>query len=225
MFTGIVEETGTVLAFRRGARAWRLRLSAALAAEGTRVGDSIAVNGCCLTVAAAQEGELSFDVLAQTRRLTNFAALRRGAAVNLERSLRPDGRMGGHFVSGHIDGTGRIEALARRGRDYHLTIRAPAGGARYLVPRGSIALDGISLTVAEAEADRFAVWIIPHTFAVTCLRERRAGDAVNLEFDLLAKYVENLTNRAADHANRPRRPKRRTAPAQSVGRRVAGRLR
>jgi riboflavin synthase len=147
----------------------------------------------------AAAGQLAFDVLEETRRLTNFSALRAGAAVNLERSLRPDGRLGGHFVTGHIDGLGRIVEFTRRGQDTYLRVAAPAGGGRLLVPKGSVAIDGVSLTLAEVEADTFAVWLIPHTLEVTALRERRVGDGVNLEYDLLGKYVEKLLA----HAPRP----------------------
>jgi riboflavin synthase len=131
-------------------------------------------------------------VLEETRRLTNFSALQSGAAVNLERSLRFDGKMGGHFVTGHIDGLGTIEIFEPRGVDHYLRVRAPAGHGRYLIHKGSIAIDGISLTVAEVAGDSFAVWLIPHTCTVTNLRERGAGQLVNLEFDLLGKYVEKL---------------------------------
>lgn len=192
MFTGIVEETGKVAAFTAADEAWRLEVEARRATEGTAVGDSVAVNGCCLTVVQAGGGRLSFDVLEETRRLTNFSSLHPGAGVNLERSLRFDGKVGGHFVTGHIDGVGRIEIFEQRGKDHYLRIRAPAGLVRYLVPKGSVAIDGISLTVAEVEGDEFAVWLIPHSLDTTNLRERRVADAVNLECDLLGKYVEKL---------------------------------
>ena len=158
------------------------------------MGDSIAVNGCCLTVVEYDAQHLYFDVLEETRRLTNFAALAAGALVNLERSLRFDGKMGGHFVSGHIDGQGEIEVLEVRGKDTYLRVRVPAGGGRYLIHKGSIAIDGMSLTVAEVAGDSFAVWLIPTTLALTNIRTRRAGERVNLEFDLLGKYVEKLLN-------------------------------
>jgi len=190
MFTGIVEETGRVIAFTPGAEAWRLQISAAVVRQGTGLGDSIAVNGCCLTVAQIDGQSLSFDVLEETRRLTNFSALAIGAPANLERSLRFDGRIGGHFVSGHIDGLGQIEVFEPRGKDHYLKIRAPAGSARYLIHKGSIAIDGISLTIAETEGDTLAVWLIPTTMTVTNLGSRRAGEAVNLEFDLIGKYIE-----------------------------------
>ncbi len=152
------------------------------------------MNGCCLTVVQTAAGRLAFDVIEETRRLTNFFDLRAGAAVNLERSLRFDGRVGGHFVTGHIDGLGRILAFERRGPGLapYLRVQVPEGGGRYLVAKGSIAVDGIALTVAEVEDDTFAVWIIPHTWEATNLRERRPGDEINLEYDLLGKYVEKL---------------------------------
>jgi riboflavin synthase len=192
MFTGIVEETGTVAAFAPAADAWRLQVNAAGALGGVALGDSIAVNGCCLTVAAFDARTLTFDVLEETRRLTNFAALGPGGAVNLERSLRFDGKVGGHFVTGHIDGLGVIEIFEPRGQDYFLRVRVPTGAGRHLVHKGSIAIDGISLTVAEVDGDHFAVWLIPHTLGATNLRTKKPGDGVNLEFDLLGKYVEKL---------------------------------
>jgi len=194
MFTGIVEETGHVVAFTPHATSWRLQIAARAALRDVALGDSIAVNGCCLTVVEYDAQHLYFDVLEETRRLTNFAALTAGALVNLERSLRFDGKMGGHFVSGHIDGQGEIEVLEVRGKDTYLRVRVPAGGGRYLIHKGSIAIDGMSLTVAEVAGDSFAVWLIPTTLALTNIRTRRAGERVNLEFDLLGKYVEKLLN-------------------------------
>jgi riboflavin synthase len=190
MFTGIIEETGKVGSFSRGDDAWRLRVSAARTLDGIAVGDSIAVNGCCLTAVAFDGSGISFDVLDETRRLTNFQGLAAGASVNLERSMRVDGRFGGHFVTGHIDGQGRIEVFELRKSDHYLRIRGPADSGRLLVEKGSIAVDGISLTVARVEADAFDVWIIPHTLAATNLGTRAVGDTVNLEFDMLGKYVE-----------------------------------
>ncbi|HWA86022.1 MAG TPA: riboflavin synthase [Opitutus sp.] len=192
MFTGIVEETGKVLAFTAEPEAWRLEVAARAALEDVAPGDSIAVNGCCLTVARIGAGQVGFDVLEETRRLTNFSALGEGGPVNLERSLRFGGKMGGHFVTGHVDGLGTIEVFEPRGRDFYLRVRAPAGSARLLVHKGSVAIDGISLTIAEVEDDSFAVWLIPTTLGVTNVRTRRPGDRVNLEFDLLGKYVEKL---------------------------------
>ena len=194
MFTGIVEETGRVVAFVAGANSWRLQIAARAALSGVALGDSIAVNGCCLTVAAFDSEHLFFDVLEESRRLTNFSELSAGAPVNLERSLRFDGKVGGHFVSGHVDGLGVIEILELRGKDTYLRVKAPAGSGRYLIHKGSIALDGMSLTVAEVEGDAFAVWLIPTTLEVTYVRARGVGQSVNLEFDLLGKYVEKLLN-------------------------------
>ena len=220
MFTGIVEESGKVVAFRPAAEGWRLEVSAATAAKGVALGDSIAVNGCCLTAVKARPGRLAFDVLEQTRRLTNFSALRPGSSVNLERSLRVGSRIGGHFVTGHIDGTGRIEVFEARGKDTYLRVRIAREFGRYLIPKGSIALDGISLTVAEVDAERFAVWLIPTTLKLTCLRERKVRDAVNLEFDMLGKYVESLIKTPAHDANRPHRAHRRAAPLKGGRRRI-----
>ena len=192
MFTGIVEAAGEVVSFQPGAEAWKLIIKAGATSSDVVAGDSVAVNGCCLTAVGIAAGELQFDVLEETRRLTNFAGLRPGSLVNLERSLRFDGKIGGHFVSGHIDGVGTVEVFEPRGQDHYLRVRAPAGAGRYLVHKGSIAIDGISLTVAEEAGDNLAVWLIPHTIEVTNLREKRVGDLVNLEFDLLGKYVEKF---------------------------------
>jgi riboflavin synthase len=189
-----------VEAFSRAGGAWRLVVRAGLVAEGTAPGDSIAVNGCCLTAVSLAAGAIGFDVLEETRRLTNFSSPAPGAAVNLERSLRADARLGGHFVTGHIDGQGVIEAFEPRGSDRYLKIRGPAGSGRLLIPKGSVAVDGISLTVAEVEGDAFAVWIIPHTVAVTNLRNRGVGEGVNLEFDMLGKYVEKLLHAQSNEA-------------------------
>ena len=192
MFTGIVEETGRLVALTLGADAWRLHVGARVVSADVALGDSVAVNGCCLTVTKFDAENVWFDVLEETRRRTSFAALAPGAAVNLERALRADSRLGGHFVSGHIDGTGTVEVFEPRGKDFYLRVRGPAGCGRWLVPKGSVAVEGVSLTVAEEEGDAFAVWLIPHTLGVTNLGIKRAGDAVNLEFDLIAKQVEKL---------------------------------
>ena len=192
MFTGIVEESGRLESLEPHASAWRMKVGAWVAAQGVAVGDSVAVDGCCLTVVRRDEGGLQFDLLEETLRLTGFSRLRPGARVNLERSLSVGARLGGHFVTGHVDGLGEIETFEPRGADHYLRIRAPLGTGRLLVRKGSIAVSGISLTIAEAEGDVFAAWIIPHTRAVTNLAEKSAGDLVNLEFDLLGKYVDQL---------------------------------
>jgi riboflavin synthase len=192
MFTGLVEEVGQVVRFAPAQNAWSLQLAARLVPGDVAVGDSVAVNGCCLTVVRADAGHLWFELLEETRRLTNFSELTPGALVNLERSLKPESRLGGHFVSGHIDALARVETFEPRGKDHYVRIAAPPGSGRYLVSKGSIAVDGVSLTVAEVAGDSLAVWLIPHTLAMTNLRDKRAGSGVNLEFDLLAKYVEKL---------------------------------
>ncbi len=194
MFTGIIEERGEVVQLTEHAQGVRFDVWASFAVPegGVAIGDSVAVNGCCLTVTAMRDHALEFDLLAETRRVTNLSRLAPGAVVNLERSLRFDGRLGGHFVSGHIDTTGRVLVLEQRGTDVYLRVHVPPEFRHYLVAKGSIAVDGISLTIAEVHEDGFAVWLIPHTLTVTTLGVRRAGDRVNLEFDLLAKYVERL---------------------------------
>ena len=196
MFTGIVEETGTVHALRNTKTGIRLGVAAARCGRGTRVGDSIAVNGCCLTVAAMSRTQrqaiLQFDLLRETWDRTNLRSVQKGSAVNLERALAANGRLGGHFVTGHIDGTGEIIRWERSGADHLLDIAAPPEVMRYLIFKGSVAVDGISLTVAAVARKSFRIWIIPHTFEVTALRERKLGDAVNLEADLLGKYVEKF---------------------------------
>jgi riboflavin synthase len=192
MFTGIVEETGGVESFVKAAGSWRLVVSAKATLQGLCEGESIAVNGCCLTAVSFGGGLVTFDVLEETRRLTNLHAVSKGVPVNLERSMRADGRFGGHFVTGHVDGTGSVEQFEPRGSDHYLRVRAPGCSGSLVVMKGSIAVDGISLTVAEVDGDSFAVWIIPHTMAATNLRVRRPGDAVNLEFDMLGKYVDKM---------------------------------
>ncbi len=161
-------------------------------AEGARIGDSVAINGCCLTVTVLEGTTLGFDLLAETLARTNLGEVRPGAVVNLERAMAANGRYGGHFVTGHIDATGEIRVWEQRGADYELRVGIDPKDAIYLVPKGCIAVDGISLTVAEVGGDEFSVWIIPHTRAVTALAERAVGGRVNLEFDLLAKYTEKI---------------------------------
>ena len=193
MFTGIIEETGTVESIRQRDNAIQLAVRARICARGTRIGDSIAVNGCCLTVTkirrANRGASLHFDLLRETWERTNLQLVQRGSLVNLERSLAANGRVGGHFVTGHIDGTGKITGWERDGADHVLDIAAPSEVQRYVVFKGSIAVDGISLTIARVTRTGFRLWIVPHTFAVTALRERTVGDSVNLEADLLGKYV------------------------------------
>lgn len=194
MFTGIIEETGTVAGIDRTRNGISLTLQAGRVLAGTRRGDSIAVNGCCLTVASLSGSgarkTARFDLLEETWSQTTFQFLQTGAALNLERSLQIHQRLHGHFVTGHIDGMGKIVRWERVGSDYLLEVDAPNELLRHVVKKGSIAVDGISLTVAALTRKTFRVWIIPHTHDVTALRERERGDAVNLETDILAKYVE-----------------------------------
>lgn len=192
MFTGIVQEKWKVLAFREEKQGWRLTVAASEVLHDLSAGDSIAVDGCCLTATAFDREKVSFDLLAETVRVTAFAGLTEGTGVNLESSLRFHGKVGGHFVTGHIDGVGEVEVFEQRGSDFYLRMRPPEGSSRYLIYKGSIAINGVSLTVAEVDDHAFAVWLIPHTLQVTNLGELRPGQRVNLEFDLLGKYVERL---------------------------------
>ena len=198
MFTGIVEETGQVRRITKDAEAIHLSVAAKLCARGTGIGDSIAVNGCCLTIVRKKGSVLEFDLLEETWNRTNLNGAREGSLVNLERSLAANGRLGGHFVTGHIDGVGKITRWERVGADHVLDIAAPADVRRYVVFKGSVAVDGISLTVAGVTKKGFRIWIIPHTFEVTALRDRKIGDAVNLEADMLGKYVEQFINARRD---------------------------
>jgi riboflavin synthase len=196
MFTGIVEEAGTVERIRPTAKSVELTVRATATGRGLKSGASLAVNGCCLTAVKvstrARSKLVQFDLLQETWRLTNLQFAKPGSLVNLERPLRADGELGGHFVTGHIDGLGKIIRWERAGRDHVLDIAAPPAVMRYVVHKGSMAVDGISLTVAAVQKKSFRIWIIPHTYEITALRERKVGDAVNLEADLLGKYAEKF---------------------------------
>lgn len=196
MFTGIVEETGIVEGIKHAAKSIELTIRARITATGLKTGDSLAINGCCLTaVKIARRGKsklLQFDLLKETWERTNLQFGSKGSLVNLERPLPTDGRLGGHFVTGHIDGVGRITKWERMGQDHVLDISAPPEVMQYMVFKGSIAVDGISLTVAGVQKKGFRIWIIPHTYDVTALRERKVGDAVNLEADLIGKYLKKF---------------------------------
>jgi len=199
MFTGIVEETGTVEEIKPSAKSIQLTLRLNICGKGLKVGDSLALNGCCLTVIkifSRGKAQLAqFDLLKETWKRTNLQFAKRGSLVNLERPLRADGRLDGHFVTGHIDGLGKIVRWEKSGQDHVLDIAAPPEIMNYIVFKGSIAVDGISLTVAAVERKSFRIWIIPHTYEVTALRERKVGDAVNLEADLLGKYVHKFVSK------------------------------
>lgn len=189
MFTGLVESIGSVRSLDRRGDAARLTLETPLAA-GLSLGESLAVNGCCLTVTSTDGDSACFDLLGETLARTNLGGLAPGDRVNLERALRADGRFGGHFVQGHIDTTTEVLSAETKGADLNLIIALPEAGARYLIEKGSIAVNGVSLTVASLGEDRFGLWIIPHTLQETNLGDLRAGSPVNLEYDMLAKYAE-----------------------------------
>jgi riboflavin synthase len=169
-----------------------LVVAAKVVTQDLKLGDSVAVNGCCLTAVAMGDGQVEFDLLAETKRLTSIDGVVAGGKVNLERALLPSTRMGGHFVSGHVDGTGLIEAIEPRGKDFFFRIKPDVDKLKYIVSKGCITVDGISLTVSEVDATGFAIWLIPHTMEVTNLHTKQVGDRVNLEYDLIAKYVEKL---------------------------------
>jgi riboflavin synthase len=192
MFTGIIEETGAVEKIERKAKAIVLTIRAARTVRGLKLGGSLAVNGCCLTATKIKSRLVQFDLLEETWRRTNFQFLKPGYLVNLERPMRAGGEFGGHFVTGHIDGTGKISRWEKSGVDHVLDIAARESVMRYVIEKGSIAIDGISLTVAAVSIRAFRVWIIPHTYEVTNLRTRGKGDAVNLEADMLGKYAEKF---------------------------------
>ena len=197
MFTGIIEETGTVVGIVSGSSSGTIRIGAALVLEGTRIGDSIAVNGVCLTVTQLGKNSFSADVMPETLRRSGLGSLKNGDKVNLERAMAADGRFGGHIVSGHIDGTGRIVECRPEENAGIVTISAPPEILALIVEKGSIAIDGISLTVAALTRTTFSVSLIPHTAAETVLLKKRAGDVVNLENDILGKYVQRLLGNAA----------------------------
>jgi riboflavin synthase len=188
MFTGLIEAIGTVSAVDPSPAGIRIRIDTTLANELTP-GDSLAVNGVCLTVVTAGAGGVDMDVSPQTGRVTTLGTVAAGTSVNLERSLRAGARLGGHFVQGHVDATGTIDTLEPQGDSYWLSVRYPSSLARYIVQKGSIAVDGISLTVADLDSVRFGVQIIPFTWEHTNLRRLEVGSTVNLESDILGKYV------------------------------------
>lgn len=196
MFTGIVEEAGRVERIQPGGKSIELTVRTAICGAGLKTGASVAVNGCCLTVVrlrqAGREKLVGFDLLKETWERTNLQFTSVGSLINLERPLRASGELGGHFVTGHIDGLGIIKRWERLGQDHVLDISTPASIMRYIVYKGSVAVDGISLTVAAVAKRSFRIWIIPHTYEVTALQSRKVGDAVNVEADLLGKYVEKF---------------------------------
>lgn len=192
MFTGIIEEIGTVRRIEHGAAGARLTIAAKTVLEGTKLGDSIATNGVCLTVVSITADSFSADVMAETLRRSSLGALQTSSPINLERAMPANGRFGGHIVSGHIDGTGTVASQKREDNAVWVTVRTPAFLLRYIVEKGSIAIDGVSLTVAAVDETSFSVSIIPHTGAQTILLGKKPGETVNLECDVIGKYVERL---------------------------------
>lgn len=192
MFTGIIEEKGIVLGVDRSGK---LRVRASTVLEGTRVGDSIAVSGVCLTVVRIEPDGFTVDVMPETLRSSILGELRAGSDVNLERAMGAGGRFGGHIVNGHVDGVGTVGSLRREGNAVVVRIDVPAGMSRYAVPKGSVAIDGVSLTVVEAREGWFSVSVIPHTLEETTLRDARPGTRLNIEVDIIAKYVEAFLSR------------------------------
>lgn len=192
MFTGIIESIGKITNLEREQEAVRVTVAVGAIAEDVALGDSVSVNGVCLTVTQIAPPEVTFDAVYETMRVTTLGTLQIGDPVNLERSLPVGGRLGGHIVQGHVDGTGRIASIRPIGNSYFLYVDAAPELMRYVVTKGSVAVDGISLTVAESEDRTFAVSIIPHTWEHTNLNEKRAGDSVNIECDILGKYVEKM---------------------------------
>ncbi|MDD2980667.1 MAG: riboflavin synthase [Hespellia sp.] len=196
MFTGIIEEVGTIRAIHRGQHSAVLEIQAKTVLEETKIGDSIAVNGICLTVTSLSPGGFTADVMHETLDRSALAGLRAGSPVNLERAMPANGRFGGHMVAGHVDGTGRIAKIRRDDTAVWYTIEAAPPVLHYVVEKGSVTIDGISLTVAAVSDHDFSISAIPHTVRVTALKDRRAGDLVNLETDLVGKYIEKFLHPA-----------------------------
>ena len=201
MFTGIIEEVGHIKSLHRGAKSFTLEVEAEKVLEGTLVGDSIATNGVCLTVTSLTGHGFTADVMPETVSRTALGELVSGSPVNLERALSLQTRLGGHIVSGHIDGTGRIADRRQDDTALWLTIECDSKLLRYIIEKGSVTLQGVSLTVARVDARSFAVSLIPHTQAATTLHQAKVGDLVNIENDIIAKYVEKLLGKAPDNGS------------------------
>jgi len=202
MFTGLIEEVGTVIAVNTSKSGNQLKIAAPRIAKKIRRGDSLAVSGCCLTMNSRRGDELIFDLLEETIARTNLKTLQRNQLVNLERAVAASERFGGHFIQGHIDCVSPVIAYEKSGADFQLEIELPDAFAHYVARKGSIAVDGISLTVADVLPKSFVAWIIPYTKTHTNLDRVRAGDLMNLEFDITAKYVERMVSRYAPRAGR-----------------------
>lgn len=198
MFTGIIEEVGKVKSITRGSRSILLEVEAGRVLEGTKLGDSIATNGVCLTVTSLSDRGFKADVMPETMQRSNLGLLKPGSAVNLERALCLNSRLGGHLVAGHVDGTGRILDREQDDNAVWITIGTSARILRYVLEKGSVAIDGISLTVAYVDEAVFKVSVIPHTLQQTTLAQKRVGEVVNLENDMIARYVEKLLGKEKD---------------------------
>ncbi|WP_456419680.1 riboflavin synthase [Thermovibrio sp.] len=192
MFTGLVEEVGKVREIKKSSKGAKLKVECKSVLEGTKIGDSIAVNGVCLTVVELGENFLSFDISYETLRRSSLSLIKPGSPVNLERALKLGDRLGGHILQGHVDTTTKITAIKREGEGYTFTFKLPKEYTHLVVEKGSIGIDGISLTIANTFPDSFTVAVIPHTFEKTNLKFKKPGDVVNLEFDIIAKYVEKM---------------------------------
>lgn len=200
MFTGLIVEMWEVDSLRPSGAGSTIVLKGGPTAAGAEIGDSIAINGVCLTVTSIKQGRLSFDVSSETLSSTSLGGLRPGNRVNIEPSLRADGKLGGHFVTGHVDAVGKIRDIEKDGEAWRIGITAPPEVLRYLVDKGSVAVDGISLTVVRVYDDYFTLVIIPHTATITTIGTRKPGDDVNLEADIIGKYVHRFLNREKDTA-------------------------
>jgi riboflavin synthase len=193
MFTGIVEDVGTVLGLKPGAKEVLIRIRTKnIDVSEIKIGDSISVNGACLTVISVKNDTFAVEASHETLRRTTLSKLKLGSMVNLERSLKLGDRLGGHIVNGHVDGVGRVESTTRRGKSVEFWFSIPKGHSRYVVDKGSIAVDGVSLTINAVNGERFSVNIIPHTQEATIFGHLKPGDSVNLEFDIIGKYVEKF---------------------------------
>lgn len=189
MFSGIIEERGTVKRVLKASQGWKLTVESEAASKDAKIGESISVNGACLTVVEVKGRNISFDIMEETLRRTTLSELSAGKIVNLERSLKAGDRISGHFVTGHIDCIGKIRAIAKRPNEYAMEIEFPSDKKAYVAEKGSIAIDGVSLTVAEVRGNRLRICLIPLTLKATNLGSRKAGDSVNIEFDILSKYI------------------------------------
>jgi riboflavin synthase len=192
MFTGLVEEKGTMVKKEKTGEGYRIYFNGSKVTSDLSVGNSIAVNGCCLTVVSLEDNLFSVDVIEETLKKTNLGSLVEGSKINLERPLQADARLGGHFVLGHIDTTGKIEEVKELSNSHYVTISFNDNFKKYLIYVGSVAIDGVSMTVADLKDNKFSVGVIPHTWEETVFSEKKPGDTVNLEFDVLGKYVERI---------------------------------